>query len=116
MTEKPGLTNLVEHRIPVTTATPVRSRPYTIPYSCRERLKKEIDDMVEMGIAERADTPYTSPVVIVKKKDSSNRICIDYRKLNKVSVFDGEPSPVAMDIFAKIVASIIKPLLAQLSQ
>ena len=68
MTEKPGLTSLVEHRIPVTTATPVRSRPYTIPYSCREMLKGEIDEMVEMGIAERADTPYTSPVVIVKKK------------------------------------------------
>ena len=43
-----------------------------------------------------------SPVVIVRKPDGSNRICIDYRKLNKVTVFDGEPTAKADDIFAKV--------------
>ena len=55
-----------------------------------------------MGIIKKAETPYASPVVIVKKADGSSRVCIDYRKLNKVTVFDGEPTANADDIFAKV--------------
>ena len=58
--------------------------------------------MEKLGIIRKADSPYASPVVIVRKPDGSNRICIDYRKLNKVTVFDGEPTANADDIFAKV--------------
>ena len=102
LTEVPGRTNLVEHKIPVTSVVPVRSRPYPIPYTCRESLQNEIDEMLKIGIIERAETPYSSPVVVVNKKDGSKRVCVDYRKLNKVSIFDGEPTAVAEDIFAKV--------------
>lgn len=101
-TEKPGLTNLVEHRIPLTSSIPVRSKPYAIPYSCRESLKKEVQEMLDMGIIERSNTPYASPVVVVRKRDGSNRVCIDYRKLNLSSIFDPEPTATADDIFAKV--------------
>ena len=104
LTEVPGRTNLVEHKIPVTSDVPVRSRPYPIPYTCRESLQKEIDEMLKIGIIEKAETPYSSPVVVVNKKDGSKRVCVDYRKLNKVSIFDGEPTAVAEDIFAKVSA------------
>ena len=101
-TEVPGKTYLVEHKIPLTDGTPVRSKPYPMPYSCRTALQREVDDMLKMGIIEKAETPYSSPVVMVNKKDGSKRICIDYRKLNKISIFDGEPTAVAEDIFTEI--------------
>lgn len=101
-TEKPGKTSLEEHHITLTSTTPVRTRPYAIPYNCRESLKKDIKEMEKMGIIRKADSPYASPVVIVRKPDGSNRICIDYRKLNRVTVFDGEPTANADDIFAKV--------------
>jgi len=41
-------------------------------------------------------------VVVVKKKDGSNRVCVDYRKLNKLTVFDPEPMPAAVDLFQKV--------------
>ncbi len=100
--EAPGKTSLEEHHIILTSNTPVRTKPYAIPYNCRESLKKDIEEMEKLGIIRKAESPYASPVVIVRKPDGSNRICIDYRKLNKVTVFDGEPTPNADDIFAEV--------------
>ena len=48
---------------------PVRSRPYPVPYSLRESLKKDITDMMKMGVIRESSSPYASPVVVVKKKD-----------------------------------------------
>ena len=53
---------------------PVRSRPYAIPYSCKETLKEDVEEMLDMGIIERTDSPYTSPVVVVQKCDGTNRV------------------------------------------
>ena len=100
--EAPGETHLTEHQIPLTSDTPVRSRPYPIPYNSRESLKMQLQEMLETGIIAKSDTPYAAPVVIVKKKDGTERICINYRKLNKISIFDPEPTNKAEDIFAEI--------------
>ena len=54
-----------------------------------------------MGITERSDIPYASPVVIVRKRDGSDRVC-NYQKLNKVSIFDPEPTARADDIFTEV--------------
>jgi len=101
-TEAPGTTNLVQHHINLTFNEPVRSKPYPVPYSMRESLKKDIDDMLKMGVIRESNSPYASPVVVVKKKDGSNRVCVDYRKLNKLTVFDPEPMPAAVDLFQKL--------------
>ena len=81
-TEAPGTTSLAQHHIKLTSDQPVRSRPYPVPYSLRESLKKDITDMMEMGVIRESSSPYASPVVVVKKKDNTNRICVDYRRLN----------------------------------
>nr|XP_006823664.1 PREDICTED: uncharacterized protein LOC100372741 [Saccoglossus kowalevskii] len=98
-TDLPGTTNLIQHRIQLRTDEPIRSRPYPVPYSVRESLKEDIQSMLKMGVIRETESPYASPVVIVRKKDGSNRICIDYRKLNKVTVFDPEPMVTADDMF-----------------
>ena len=94
-TEAPGTTDLAQHHIKLTSDEPVRSRPYPVPYSMRESLKKDIADMIKMGVIRESDLPYPSPVVVVKKKDNTNRVCLDYRKLNKLTVIDPEPMPTA---------------------
>ena len=54
-------------------------------------MESEIDEMIELGVIEPSISPYSSPIVLVPKKDGSVRFCIDFRKLNKVTEFDAEP-------------------------
>ena len=58
--------------------------------------------MEDLGIIRKSDSPYASPVVVVKKKDGSNRICIDFRRLNKITVTDPQPVPSPAESFLGI--------------
>ncbi|XP_068673121.1 uncharacterized protein [Montipora foliosa] len=101
-TEAPGATDLVQHHIKLISDKPVRSRPYPVPYSIRKSLRRDIADMIKMGVITEFSSLYASPVVVVKKKDSTNSVCVDYRKLNKLTVFDPEPMPTAEHLFQKL--------------
>ncbi|XP_021345000.1 uncharacterized protein LOC110444964, partial [Mizuhopecten yessoensis] len=83
MTDKPGRTNLASHDIITTTDDPVRVRPYPLPFNTKSIIKEEVESMLEMDVIEPSMSPYSAPVVMVKKKDGSNRFCIDFRSLNK---------------------------------
>ena len=56
-------------------------------------MSEEVKKMLDAVVIERADSSYVSPVVMVKKDDGTIRFCIDFRKLNKINTFDGEPMP-----------------------
>ena len=101
-TDVPGLTNLGEHSITLTTEEPIHSRPYSLPHSMQKEVEKELDDMLKLGIIEPSTSSYSSPIVVVRKPDGSNRFCVDFRTLNKVTVFDSEPMPQPEQIFAKL--------------
>ena len=62
-------------------------------------LKEELQKMEEMGIIQKSSSPYSSPVVVVKKKNGDNRICVDFRSLNKVIIIDPQPVPSPADSF-----------------
>ncbi len=62
--------------------------------------------MLDADIIEESDSPYSSPVVLVKKKDNTYRFCIDFRILNKITIFDNEPMPEADDIFTKLAGDM----------
>ena len=98
----PGKTSIAECSIKLTNEDPVRTKAYPIPHAMRELLNKEIEKMLEADVIEKSSSPYSSPVVLVKKPDGSIRICVDYRKLNRITVFDAEPMPSANDIYAKL--------------
>ena len=61
--------------------------------------------MLRLGVIERSDSSYGHPIVLVKKADGSHRFCIDFRRLNKVTVFDPEPIPDPKDLFARLAGS-----------
>ena len=64
-------------------------------------VKEEVESMLQQGFIEPSESPYSSRIVI-KKKDGSNRLCIDMRALNNITVFDAEPKPNTEDIFTKL--------------
>ena len=101
-TDVPGHANIIEHEVKLTSDEPIRSKLYTIPYNARESLKRDIRDMERMGVIRESKSPYSSPVVIVRKKDGTNRVCVDFRKLNCITEFDPTPMPTAEDIFQKM--------------
>ncbi|GFS11602.1 transposon Ty3-G Gag-Pol polyprotein [Elysia marginata] len=59
--------------------------------------------MEDLGIIRKSSSPYSSPVVVVKKKDGSNRVCIDYKRLNKITTFDPQPMTPPADIFQEMI-------------
>ena len=101
-TDLPGKTLLVEHTVKLTTSTPTRSKPYPVPLAVQDTIKKEVATMIQLGVIEESTSPYASPIVLVRKKDGSNRFCIDYRKLNQITIFDPEPIPNFDDLMAKL--------------
>ena len=88
--------------VPLTTDIPVRKRMYDVPLTSKDVIRKEIDDMLQLGIIEKSRSPYAAPVVLVQKKDGSCRFCVDYRGLNKVTRFDAEPIPLVDTLFAEL--------------
>ena len=102
LSDVPGSTHTIECEIKLTTSDPVRSRPYPVPYAVRETIAKEVSSMLSLGVIERSTSPYASPIVLVKKKDNSIRFCVDFRKLNKITIFDPEPMPNPEHLFSLI--------------
>lgn len=57
--------------------------PYRhIPPKCMTKLKAHIKGLLEQGVIEKSVSPYTAPVVLVRKEDKSLRLCVDYSRLN----------------------------------
>ena len=101
-TDLPGDCEIVRHEIPVSEEKIIQSKPYPIPYGIRESVDADIKTMLDLGIIRPSDSPFASPVVVVRKRDGSNRICIDFRKLNKWTIADSEPMPQLKDMFQKL--------------
>ena len=73
----PGTIDFVQHKIELTSDQPVCSKPYPVPFKLQEELRGHIKEMLNLGIIRRSDSAYASPIVLVRKKDGTNRLCID---------------------------------------
>ncbi|XP_044155688.1 uncharacterized protein LOC122942250, partial [Bufo gargarizans] len=82
----------------------VRQPPYRIPEAVREGMRKEIDEMLRLGVIEPSESPWASPVVLVPKKDGTTRFCVDYRRLNDKTVTDAYPMPRMDELLDRISA------------
>lgn len=88
-----GCTNLICHDIPLVDETPIRQRFRRIPPSEYEVVKAHINQLLEAEIIRESCSPFASPIVLVKKKDGSLRMCVDYRQLNSRTRKDAFPLP-----------------------
>ena len=100
--DKPGRTSVIEHAIETGSAQPVRLPPYRLPHAYRQAVKDELEEMISSGIIEPAASEWSAPIVPVKKKDGSLRLCVDYRRLNQVSVTDAYPMPRVDDLIDRV--------------
>ena len=93
-----GRTDLVYHNISTGDAAPIRQPPRRLPLHYKQEVDTMLDDMLQQGVIEPSHSPWSSPVILVKKKDGSLRFCIDYRKLNQVTQKDCYPLPRVDDL------------------
>lgn len=97
-----GIFSEAEHHITTTTEEPISALPRRVPYKYREELKKHIDQLLKSGVMVESDTPWVTPIVIVQKKDGGIRPCLDFRKLNDVTIPDRFPLPRLDSIMEKV--------------
>jgi len=77
----PTVTHLVELRVELT-----QSEPYLTPHKIQAVVDQEIDNVLAMGVIERSEAAYASPLVLMKKADGMFRVCINFKELNKITV------------------------------
>ena len=88
-----GRTNLVKHKIELTDYMPIKDRYRRIPPHQYEEVRNHLKEMLDVGAIRRSNSPWASPVVLVRKKDGSLRFCINLRKLNARTIKDAYSLP-----------------------
>ena len=90
-----GRTTRVKHRIHLNDPNrePIKQRHRRVPHSMYEEVKQHLKTMLECGVIQHSNSPWRSPVVLVRKSDGSLRFCVDYRKLNHLTRKDAYEIP-----------------------
>jgi hypothetical protein len=101
-TTVPGQTDMETCDIELESSVPIHVKGYPVPYATREIISQEVRKMKELGVIEPSKSPYSAPVVIVKKKTGEHRFCIDFRRLNCVTKVDAEVMPNIEDLYAEL--------------
>lgn len=97
-----------EHRIVLIESNKqVNRNQYPLSYSEKEELTKVVDKLLQQKFIRVSDSPYNSPVLFVKKKDGTMRMCIDYRLLNNNTVKDRFPLPRIEQIISKFESAVV---------
>jgi len=78
---------------------PIAKRPYRMGVNELEELKKQLKELQEKGFIRPSSSPWGAPVIFVDKKDGTQRMCVDYRSLNKVTIKNKYPLPRIDDLF-----------------
>ncbi|GJS88873.1 putative reverse transcriptase domain-containing protein, partial [Tanacetum coccineum] len=101
-------TRQVEFQIDlITGATPVARAPYRLTPSEMKELSEQLKELSDKGFIRPSSSPWGAPVLFVKKKDGSFRMCIDYRELNKLTVKNRYPLPRIDDLFDQLQGSSV---------
>ncbi len=100
--DRPGSTDRVKMNIDTADSPPIRQSPYSVPMGIREDVKRELDSLLECGVIERSSSCWSSPLVPVKKAGGGIRLCVDYRKLNDVTLKEPYYIPGLEEMLEKV--------------
>lgn len=82
------------HTIPlIPNSKPPNLRPYCYPFSQKTEIENQVEELLKSGFIRPSSSPFASPMLLVKKKDDSWRMCMDFRGLNQITIPDKYPIP-----------------------
>ena len=81
------------HHIEMGEHSPIQQPMRRTPFALRDKIDTMVKEMAEQGVIRLSRSPWSSPVVLVRKKDHTMRFCVDYRKLNSITKMDSFPLP-----------------------
>jgi hypothetical protein len=97
-----------DHLIPLKEgAQPFNLRPYRFSIVHKDVIDNLVQDMLDQGIVQHSTSPFASPTILVRKKDGSWRLCVDYRRLNDITIKDRFPIPLIEDLMDELHGSVI---------
>lgn len=97
-----GCTTIAEMKIELNSKRPVVYRPYRLAHKERGQVREMIGEMLESGIIRESVSDFASPIILVRKKDGGQRLCVDYRLLNSITVKERYPMPIIEDEIARL--------------
>ncbi len=100
-----GHTDKVKHRIKLSDETPFKHRPRPIHPQDVSAVRKHLQELLGAGVIRESESPFASPIVVVRKKDNSVRLCIDFRKLNAQTIKDAYALPNLEEAFSVLTGS-----------
>nr|GFC32424.1 putative reverse transcriptase domain-containing protein [Tanacetum cinerariifolium] len=106
-TEDKSKEKRLEDALIVPGAAPVARAPYRLAPSGMKDLSKQLKELSDKGFIRPSSSPRGAPVLFVKKKDGSFRMCIDYQELNKLMVKNRYPLPRINDLFDRLQRSSV---------
>ncbi|KAK3568728.1 hypothetical protein QTP86_014757, partial [Hemibagrus guttatus] len=101
-----GRCTLVKHHIRTGEQTPIKQRAYLASPEKRAEIEKQVAGLLADGVIEESCSPWASPVVLVKKKCGTWRFCVDYRRLNSVTIKDSHPLPRVDDTLDALAGAV----------
>ncbi|KAG1925421.1 interleukin-1 receptor accessory protein-like 1-A [Pimephales promelas] len=100
-----GRTDKVAHNIKLSDETPFKQRARPIHPQDIEAVRKHIQELLDAGVIRESESPFSSPIVVVRKKNGQVRLCIDYRRLNLQTIKDAYSLPKLEDTFSALSGS-----------
>lgn len=92
-----GRTSLVQHDIITRPGAPVKQTPRRLAKEKQQHADQQIRESLQSSLATHSNSSWASPIVMVRKKDGTYRLCVDYRKLNDRTITDAYPLPWIQD-------------------
>ena len=83
-------------------AAPITKAPYRLAPPEMQELSSQLQELLGKGFIRQSSSPWGAPILFVKKKDGSHRMCIDYQELNKLTVKNRYPPPRIDDLFNQL--------------
>lgn len=97
-----GCTDKIKMQINLNSETSICYRPYRLSIPEKEIVRDKINDLLENNIIRESSSPYCSPIILVRKKNGDYRLCVDYRKLNSITIKDKYPLPIIEEQIEKL--------------